>query len=65
MNLYFIQIIEHNIERDGYIERETEFNEERTIYLKREETYKSKKKKDQYKFKFYEDLRIYCETIGM
>ena len=65
MNLYFIQIIEHNIERDGYIEREREFDEERTIYLKREETYKSKKKKDQYKFKFYEDLRIYCETIGM
>ena len=55
----------YNIERDGYIEREREFDEERTIYLKREETYKSKKKKDQYKFKFYEDLRIYCETIGM
>ena len=34
MNLYFIQIIEHNIERVGYIEREKEFDEERTIYLK-------------------------------
>ena len=38
---------------------------ERTIYLKRYETYKSKKKKDKYKFKYYEDLRIYCETIRM
>ena len=38
---------------------------ERTIYLKRYETYKSKKKKDKYKFKYYEDLKIYCGTIGM
>ena len=52
MNLYFIQIIEHNIERDGYIEREREFDEERTIYLKREKTYKNKEK-------------IYCVTKGM
>ena len=65
MNLYFIQIIEHNIERDGYIEREKEFDEERTIYLKREKTYKNKKKNDNYKFTYYEDLKIYFGTIGM
>ena len=52
MNLYFIQIIEHNIERDGYIEREREFDEERTIYLKKYEIYKNKEK-------------IYCVTKGM
>ena len=52
MNLYFIQIIEHNIERDGYIEREREFDEKRTIYLKKYEIYKNKEK-------------IYCVTKGM
>ena len=52
MNLYFIQIIEHNIEGDGYIEREREFDEERTIYLKSMKQLKTRTK-------------IHCVTIGM
>ena len=56
----------HNIERETEMEREGKrVYVERTIYLKRYETYKNKKRKDNYKFNYYEDLKIYCGTIGM
>ena len=48
------------MEREG-----KRIDEERTIYLKRYETYKNKKRKDNCKFNYYEDLKIYCGTIGM
>ena len=57
---------ENTTERETDIEREGKrVYVERPIYLQKYETYKNKKRNDNYKFNYYEDLKIYCGTIGM